>query len=135
MFLKILNGNRCLVQKLVLFFCFVIVVLIYIFLFFPGPSHEENQRKMRLLTFMQMCENRKEMDFGLIQDEMQLDKDEVEEFIIDGNIIHYNTVKPNLKGLAILLRFKDSFDLKKAKIKKRTIRDAIYLSVHPIDSV
>jgi len=48
-----------------------------------GPSHEENQRKMRLLTFMQMCENRKEMDFGLIQDEMQLDKDEVEEFIID----------------------------------------------------
>ena len=33
---------------------------------------------------MQMCENRKEMSFNLIQDEMQLDKDEVEEFIIDG---------------------------------------------------
>merc|ERR1719175_138948 len=48
-----------------------------------GPSHEENLRKMRLLTFMQMCENRKEMDFALIQEEMQLDKDEVEEFIID----------------------------------------------------
>ncbi|CAL1547109.1 unnamed protein product [Lymnaea stagnalis] len=48
-----------------------------------GPSHEENLRKMRLLTFMQMCENRKEMDFSVIQEEMQLDKDQVEEFVID----------------------------------------------------
>uniref|UniRef100_A0A0B7AJK9 Eukaryotic translation initiation factor 3 subunit M n=1 Tax=Arion vulgaris TaxID=1028688 RepID=A0A0B7AJK9_9EUPU len=48
-----------------------------------GPSHEENVRKMRFLTFMQMCENRKEMDFSVIQEEMQLEKDEVEEFVID----------------------------------------------------
>lgn len=48
-----------------------------------GPSHPENLRKMRLLTFMQMCENRKEMTFDLIQEEMQLGNDEVEEFIID----------------------------------------------------
>ncbi|XP_059148574.1 eukaryotic translation initiation factor 3 subunit M-like [Physella acuta] len=48
-----------------------------------GPSHEENIRKMRLLTFMQMCENRKEMDFSVIQEEMQLEKDQVEEFVID----------------------------------------------------
>ncbi|GFR86357.1 eukaryotic translation initiation factor 3 subunit M [Elysia marginata] len=48
-----------------------------------GASHEENLRKMRLLTFMQMCENRKEMDFSLIQEEMQLEKDQVEEFVID----------------------------------------------------
>jgi len=48
-----------------------------------GPSHEENLRKMRLLTFMQMCENRKEMTFDLIREEMQLQGDEVEEFIID----------------------------------------------------
>jgi len=48
-----------------------------------GPSHEENLRKMRLLTFMQMCENQKEMSFSVIQEEMQLDKDDVEEFIID----------------------------------------------------
>ncbi|RUS74218.1 hypothetical protein EGW08_018024 [Elysia chlorotica] len=48
-----------------------------------GASHEENMRKMRLLTFMQMCENRTEMDFSLIQEEMQLEKDQVEEFVID----------------------------------------------------
>jgi len=51
------------------------------------------------------------------------------------NIIQYNTVKPNLKGPAELLWFRDSFGVKKAKIKKRKIPDLIYLSVHPIDSV
>ena len=50
-------------------------------------------------------------------------------------VIQYNTVKPNLKGSADLLRFRDGFGLKKAKIKKRKIPDLNYLSVHPIDSV
>ena len=31
-------------------------------------------------------------------------------------VLHYNTVKPNLKEPADLLRFRDSFGLKKAKI-------------------
>ena len=44
-------------------------------------------------------------------------------------------VKPNLKGSAVLLRFRDSFGLKIAKIKKRKIPEMIYLSIHPIDSV
>ena len=51
-------------------------------------------------------------------------------------MLQYNIVKPNLKGSAILLRFKDSFGLKKAKIKKRKNLNLIYLSVHPaVDSV
>ena len=37
-------------------------------------------------------------------------------------ILQYNTVKPNLKGSAILLRFRDSFGFKKAKIKKEKFR-------------
>ena len=45
------------------------------------------------------------------------------------------TVKPNLKRPADLLRFRDSFGLKKAKIKKRKIPDLKYLSVHPSDLV
>jgi len=59
-----------------------------------GPSHEGNLRKMRLLTFMQMCENRKEMDFSLIQDEMQLERDEVEEFVID--VLKTRTVRARI---------------------------------------
>ena len=32
--------------------------------------------------------------------------------------VQYNTVKPNLKGSTVLLRFRDSFGLKIAKIKE-----------------
>ena len=39
------------------------------------------------------------------------------------------------RGRPFLLRFRDSFGLKKAKIKKIKIPDLVYLSVHPIDSV
>ena len=49
--------------------------------------------------------------------------------------VQYNTVIQNRKRLVVLLRFRDSFSLKKAKIKKRKIPDLIYLSVHPVDSV
>ena len=48
--------------------------------------------------------------------------------------LQYNTVKPNLKGSVVLLLFRDSFGLKKAKTKKRKNPDLIYLSVHSIDS-
>jgi len=55
--------------------------------------------------------------------------------VINYIVVQYNTVKPNLKGSAVLLRFRDSFGLKKAKIKKRKIQNLIYLSVYPLDSV
>lgn len=48
-----------------------------------GLNHEHNMRKMRLLTFMQMAEIKKEMDFALIQDELVLGPQAVEEFVID----------------------------------------------------
>ena len=37
-------------------------------------------------------------------------------------------VKPNLKGSAVLLRFRDSFGLKKAKIKKNSELDISFAS-------
>ena len=49
-----------------------------------GLSHANNMHKMRLLTFMQMAEKRKEMDFELLQRELVLGPQSVEEFIIDG---------------------------------------------------
>ena len=51
---------------------------------FAGLSHEENLRKMRLLTFMQMAENKKDIDYDSIQKEMDINEDDVEDFIIDG---------------------------------------------------
>ncbi|KAJ8878328.1 hypothetical protein PR048_018905 [Dryococelus australis] len=48
-----------------------------------GLNHEQNMKKMRLLTFMQLAEGNSEMSFETVQQELQLREDEVEDFIID----------------------------------------------------
>ncbi|XP_015599246.1 eukaryotic translation initiation factor 3 subunit M [Cephus cinctus] len=48
-----------------------------------GLNHEQNMKKMRLLTFMQLAETNPEMSFDTIQSELQIEEDEVESFIID----------------------------------------------------
>lgn len=48
-----------------------------------GLKHEDNMRKMKLLSFMQLAENRSEISFHEIQQAMQLGEGEVEGFIID----------------------------------------------------
>lgn len=49
-----------------------------------GLNHEQNMKKMRLLTFMQLAETNPEMSFEMIQSELMIDVEEVESFIIDG---------------------------------------------------
>ncbi|XP_018054368.1 PREDICTED: eukaryotic translation initiation factor 3 subunit M isoform X2 [Atta colombica] len=48
-----------------------------------GLNHEQNMKKMRLLTFMQLAETNPEMSFDTIQEELQIEESEVESFIID----------------------------------------------------
>jgi len=48
-----------------------------------GLKHRENMRKMKLLSFMQLAENRSEISFAEIQHSIQIKDDEVEEFLID----------------------------------------------------
>jgi len=48
-----------------------------------GLKHPDNIRKMKLLTFMQMAENRSEITFQEVQQSLQLNEEEVEEFLID----------------------------------------------------
>ncbi|XP_065578418.1 eukaryotic translation initiation factor 3 subunit M-like [Artemia franciscana] len=48
-----------------------------------GLSHEENVRKMRLLTFMQMAEAKEELTFDEVQDQLQISEKDVHQFIID----------------------------------------------------
>lgn len=45
-------------------------------------------KKMRLLTFMQLAETNPEMSFDTIQEELQINEDEVESFIIDGKLCY-----------------------------------------------
>ena len=42
--------------------------------------------KMRLLTFVQIAEGKSELSFETIENELQLQPDEVEAFIIDGEL-------------------------------------------------
>lgn len=44
-------------------------------------------RKMRLLTFMHLAEGRNSLDFDTIERELKITGQEVEQFIIDGNLI------------------------------------------------
>jgi len=48
-----------------------------------GLKHEDNLRKMKLLTFMQLAENRSEITFQEIQTSVQLGEEEVEDFLIE----------------------------------------------------
>merc|ERR1712154_702584 len=48
-----------------------------------GLKHEDDLRKMKLLSFMQLAENRGEITFEEIQSSIQINEEEVEEFLID----------------------------------------------------
>lgn len=48
-----------------------------------GLNHEQNIKKMRLLSFMQLAESNPEMTFQHLQDELQIGENEVEPFIIE----------------------------------------------------
>lgn len=48
-----------------------------------GLSHEQNMSKMRLLTLLGMAVEFKEISFDTLQQELQIDVDDVEAFVID----------------------------------------------------
>ncbi|CAF3891899.1 unnamed protein product [Rotaria magnacalcarata] len=48
-----------------------------------GVKHERNLTKMRLLTFILIAENQKELTFDAIEKEMQISADDIESFIIE----------------------------------------------------
>lgn len=53
-------------------------------LLLTGLSHEQNMAKMRLLTFMGMAVEFKEISFETMQQELLVGEDDVEAFVIDG---------------------------------------------------
>lgn len=46
-------------------------------------SHEQNKRKLRLLTLASICEGAEEIEFSKLADRLNLEKDEIEPFIIE----------------------------------------------------
>lgn len=85
----------------------IVILFIHVkcsYSFVTALSHEQNLQKMRLLTFMQMAETRKEIPFSVIESELQLKPDEVEGFIIDGkfNLAYYVSLHSNLELLIMI---------------------------------
>lgn len=49
-----------------------------------GLNHEQNMKKMRLLSFMQLAESNPEMTFQQLQEELQINEEDVEPFVLEG---------------------------------------------------
>lgn len=58
--------------------------LIDIVFIISGLNHEQNIKKMRILTFMQMAESNPEISFDDIISELAIENKDVEAFIIEG---------------------------------------------------
>ena len=50
---------------------------------FSGLLHEQNMAKMRLLTFMGMAVENKEISFDTMQQDLQIGADDIEAFVTD----------------------------------------------------
>jgi len=61
-----------------------------------GLNHEANLRKMRILTFMQLAETQSEISFPEIQKHMQINEDDVEDFLID--LLRTRLVRAKIDG-------------------------------------
>nr|SVE93182.1 EOG090X0AU0 [Moina brachiata] len=48
-----------------------------------GLKHEQNVRKMRILTFMQLAESASELPYDMLEKQVQLGENEVEEFVME----------------------------------------------------
>lgn len=59
-------------------------------LYIAGLNHEQNLKKMRLLSFMQMAESNSELSFDEITSELQIEEKDVEAFIIEGTVKKYD---------------------------------------------
>jgi len=46
-----------------------------------------------MLTFMQLSENKKEIDYSIIQQELNLQESDIEDFIIDGKCCYWSGLK------------------------------------------
>lgn len=66
-----------------------------------GLSHEQNLHKMRLLTLMQMAETQRELDFDVLQRELQLQ--DVEGFVVEALRTRMLTAKINQTGRKVVV--------------------------------
>ncbi|XP_066998785.1 eukaryotic translation initiation factor 3 subunit M [Anabrus simplex] len=89
-----------------------------------GLNHEQNMKKMRLLTFMQLAEGNSEMTFDTIQQELQLSTDEVEGFIID--VLKTKLVRARMDQAARKVYISSTMHRTFGRAQWQQLRDLLY---------
>ncbi|CAG2181798.1 unnamed protein product, partial [Oppiella nova] len=98
-----------------------------------GLSHEQNLQKMRLLTFMQMAESRKEIPFDAIQTDLQLDPNQVEAFVID--VLRTRLVRAKVDQLQRRVNVSSTMHRTFGRSQWQTLRDTLQKWSHNLAHV
>ncbi|XP_044728174.1 eukaryotic translation initiation factor 3 subunit M isoform X2 [Chrysoperla carnea] len=96
-----------------------------VFVTSQGLNHEQNLKKMRLLTFMQLAETQSEMSFDLIQEELQITENEVEAFIID--VLKTKLVRARMDQAARKVFISSTMHRTFGRAQWQQLRDLLYL--------
>lgn len=95
-----------------------------VFVTTQGLNHEQNLKKMRLLTFMQLAESNPEMSFDLIESELQIKGVEVEAFIID--ILKTKLVRARMDQAARKVYISSTMHRTFGRAQWQQLRDLLY---------
>lgn len=90
-----------------------------------GLNHEQNLKKMRLLTFMQIAENSPEMTFAELQRELQIAENEVEPFIIE--VLKTKLVRARMDQAARKVHISSTMHRTFGKAQWQQLRDLLYV--------
>ena len=73
--------------------CILLDYITVFFLLYLGINHENNIRKMRFLTFLSITSQQNEIEYSSLAKQLDLNEDDIEEFVIDGK---YSSFLSNL---------------------------------------
>lgn len=88
-------------------------------------DHEQNLKKMRLLTFMQLAENNPEMTFAELQKELQIEENQVEPFIIE--VLKTKLVRARLDQANRKVHISSTMHRTFGKAQWQQLRDLLYV--------
>ncbi|XP_075972795.1 eukaryotic translation initiation factor 3 subunit m [Anticarsia gemmatalis] len=88
-----------------------------------GLNHEQNVKKMRILSFMQMAETNPELTYDEITSELQIEEKDVESFIIE--VLKTRLVRARMDQAERLVRVSHTMHRTFARAQWQTLRDVL----------
>lgn len=88
-----------------------------------GLNHEQNMKKMRLLSFMQLAESNPEMTFQQLQEELQINEEDVEPFILE--VLKTKLVRARMDQSAKKVHISSTMHRTFGRAQWQTLRDLL----------